>query len=88
MYVVLGASGNTGHVVASNLLARGKKVRAVGRNAAHLQPLTAKGAEAFIADVTDANSLAKAFQQAESVYVMIPPNTEPRPGSSRINSRK
>ncbi len=75
MYVVLGASGNTGHVVASNLLARGKKVRAVGRNAAHLQPLTAKGAEAFIADVTDANSLAKAFQQAESVYVMIPPNT-------------
>ena len=75
MYVVLGASGNTGHVVASNLLARGKKVRAVGRNAAHLQPLTAKGAEAFIADVTDANALAKAFQQAESAYVMIPPNT-------------
>jgi uncharacterized protein YbjT (DUF2867 family) len=75
MYVVLGASGNTGYVVASNLLARGKKVRAVGRNAAHLQPLTAKGAEAFIADVTDANSLAKAFQQAESAYVMIPPNT-------------
>jgi uncharacterized protein YbjT (DUF2867 family) len=75
MYVVLGASGNTGHVVASNLLARGQKVRAVGRNAAHLQPLTAKGAEAFIADVTDANALAKAFQQAESAYVMIPPNT-------------
>lgn len=75
MYVVLGASGNTGHVVASNLLARGKKVRAVGRNAAHLQALTAKGAEAFIADVTDANSLAKAFQLAESAYVMIPPNT-------------
>jgi uncharacterized protein YbjT (DUF2867 family) len=75
MYVVLGASGNTGHVVASNLLARGKKVRAVGRNAAHLQPLTAKGAEAFIADVTDAKALAKAFQQADSAYVMIPPNT-------------
>src|ERR1700747_1982973 len=75
MYVVLGASGNTGHVVASNLLARGQKVRAVGRNAAHLQPLTAKGAEAFIADATEANALAKAFQQADSAYVMIPPNT-------------
>jgi uncharacterized protein YbjT (DUF2867 family) len=75
MYVVLGASGNTGHVVASNLLARGKKVRAVGRNAAHLQALTAKGAEAFIADVTDAKALAKAFQQADSAYIMIPPNT-------------
>jgi len=39
MYVVLGASGNTGHVVAKNLLAQGQKVRVVGRNAAHLQPL-------------------------------------------------
>lgn len=75
MYVVLGASGNTAHVVASNLLARGQKVRVVGRNAAHLQPLTAKGAEAFVADVADANALAKAFQQADSAYVMIPPNT-------------
>jgi len=75
MYVVLGASGNTGHVVATNLLARGQNVRAVGRNAAHLQALAAKGAETFIADVTDANALAKAFHQAESAYVLIPPNT-------------
>jgi uncharacterized protein YbjT (DUF2867 family) len=74
MYVVLGASGNTGHVVANNLLARGQKVRVVGRNAAHLQALTAKGAEPFIADVTDAEALAKAFHQADSAYVMIPPN--------------
>src|SRR6202008_2728490 len=46
-----------------------------GRNAAHLQSLTTKGAEAFVADVTDAGALAKAFDQAESAYVMIPPNT-------------
>jgi len=75
MYVVLGASGNTGHVVANNLLAGGQKVRVVGRNAAHLQPLAAKGAETFIADVTDPGALAKAFDQADSAYVMIPPNT-------------
>ena len=74
MYVVLGASGNTGHVVANNLLARGQKVRVVGRNAAHLQPLAAKGAETFIADATDAQALAQAFQQADGAYVMIPPN--------------
>ena len=74
MYVVLGASGNTGHVVAKTLLARGQKVRAVGRNATHLQPLAAQGAEIFIADVTDASALTKAFQQVESAYVMIPPN--------------
>lgn len=74
MYVVLGASGNTGHVVASNLLTSGQKVRVVGRNAIHLQPLVAKGAEPFIADVTDAAALAKAFHHADSAYVMIPPN--------------
>jgi uncharacterized protein YbjT (DUF2867 family) len=74
MHVVLGASGNTGHVVAKNLLARGQKVRVVGRNAAHLQPLTAHGAEVFIGDVRDASALAKAFHQADSTFVMIPPD--------------
>jgi uncharacterized protein YbjT (DUF2867 family) len=74
MYVVLGASGNTGHVVAQNLLARQQKVRVFGRNAAHLQPHAAQGAEIFIGDVTDASALTKAFQKADSAYVMIPPN--------------
>jgi uncharacterized protein YbjT (DUF2867 family) len=74
MYVVLGASGNTGHIVAKTLLARGQKVRVVGRNATHLQPFAAQGAEVFVADVTDASGLTKAFQQADSAYVMIPPN--------------
>jgi uncharacterized protein YbjT (DUF2867 family) len=74
MYVVLGASGNTGHVVAKNLLARGQKVRVVGRNAARLQALAAQGAEIFIGDVTDTRSLTKACRGTESAYVMIPPN--------------
>jgi uncharacterized protein YbjT (DUF2867 family) len=73
MYVVLGASGNTGRVVAKNLLAHGQKVRAVGRNATHLQPLAAQGAEIFIGDAADASALTKAFHQADSAYVMIPP---------------
>ncbi len=47
MYVILGASGHTGHIAAKNLLARGEKVRVVGRNAARLQPLAAEGAEVF-----------------------------------------
>jgi uncharacterized protein YbjT (DUF2867 family) len=73
MYVILGASGNTGHVVAKRLLEGGKKVRVVGRNAAHLQFLAKEGAETFAADVTDVSALTKAFQGAESAYVMIPP---------------
>jgi len=74
MYVVLGASGNTGHVVAKNLLHAGKRVRVVGRNAAHLQFIAAEGAEVFVADVTDTAALTKAFDQTDSAYVMIPPN--------------
>ena len=74
MHVILGASGNTGHIVAKTLLARGQKVRAVGRNATHLQPLAANGAEIFIADLTDATALTQAFRQADSAYVMIPPD--------------
>ncbi|MGA2353547.1 MAG: NAD(P)H-binding protein [Terriglobales bacterium] len=74
MHVILGASGNTGYVAARKLLSQGQKVRAVGRNAAHLQPLAAEGAEIFIADVTDAGGLTRALQGAESAYVMIPPN--------------
>lgn len=88
MYVVMGASGNTGHVVASNLLTHGEKVRVIGRNLAHLQPLVSKGAEPFIADVTDASALAKAFHGADSAYVMIPPNIsgqDPLGYSSRVS---
>ena len=73
MYVVIGASGNTGHVVAQGLLADGRKVRVVSRNADHVQFLAAKGAETFVADVTDAQALTKAFNQADAAYVLIPP---------------
>ena len=74
MFVVLGATGHTGHVVAKNLLARGQKVRAVGRSAERLQSLAAEGAEIFVADATDAPALAKAFKDADAAYVMLPPN--------------
>ena len=61
MYVVTGASGNSGHIVAEKLLKAGKKVRAIGRSAERLQGLTKLGAEACICDVTDRAALAKAF---------------------------
>jgi uncharacterized protein YbjT (DUF2867 family) len=74
MYVVTGATGNTGKVAAERLLAGGKKVRVVGRSAERLQALAAKGAEPFVADITDTAALTKAFSGAEAVYAMIPPN--------------
>jgi len=74
MYVITGATGNTGSVVAERLLAAGEKVRVVGRDAKRLERFTQKGAEPFVADSTDANALTKAFSGAKAVYAMIPPN--------------
>jgi uncharacterized protein YbjT (DUF2867 family) len=74
MYVIIGASGNTGNAAANKLLEQGKKVRVVGRNADHLAALAAKGAEPFVGNVTDKNHMTKAFAGAKAVYVLIPPD--------------
>lgn len=74
MYVVIGATGNTGNVVAQRLIAEGKKVRAVSRSAEHLQALATKGAEPFVADVTNTSAMATACTASDGVYAMIPPN--------------
>src|SRR5271165_145004 len=74
MYVITGATGNTGSAVAERLLEAGQKVRVVGRDPKRLEKLTGKGAEAFIADATDTGALTKAFTGAKAVYAMIPPN--------------
>jgi uncharacterized protein YbjT (DUF2867 family) len=74
-YVILGATGNTGSIVADTLLLRGKKVRVVGRDAGRLERFVRKGAEAFAADVSDAVALTKAFKGARAAYLMLPPIT-------------
>jgi uncharacterized protein YbjT (DUF2867 family) len=74
MYVVLGATGNTGKIVAETLLAKGEKVRVVGRRKDRLAALVARGAEDFVADQTDSAALTRAFDGARAVYFMVPPN--------------
>lgn len=74
MYVILGATGNTGSVIANKLLDKGKTVRVVGRDSKKLAPFVSRGAEAFVADATDAEALGRAFVGAEAAYVLIPPN--------------
>ncbi len=74
MYVITGATGNTGSVIAEKLLEAGKKVRVVGREAKRLERFTQNGAEPFVADATDPSALTKALSGADAVYAMIPPN--------------
>ena len=73
MYVILGASGNTGSIIADSLLLNGEKVRVMGRDAGRLQRFVRKGAEAFTANVSDAAALTKAFRGARTAYLMLPP---------------
>lgn len=72
-YVILGASGNTGSIVADFLLSKGEKVRVVGRDASRLRRFVEKGAEACTAELSDAVALAKAFSGAGAAYLLLPP---------------
>ena len=74
MYVILGATGNTGSVVANALLGKKKQVRVVGRDNKKLAAFTSRGAEAVTANLTDEKALNRAFTGAEAVYALIPPD--------------
>lgn len=74
MYVVTGATGNTGVVVARTLLSKKQSVRVIGRSAERLKDLVSLGAEAFVCDLSDQAALTKAFTGAHAVYAMIPPH--------------
>lgn len=74
MYVIAGASGNTGRVAAETLLARGKQVRVLGRDTQKLLSLVGKGAEAEKVDLKDTQSLAGALRGARAAYLLVPPN--------------
>jgi uncharacterized protein YbjT (DUF2867 family) len=74
MFVITGATGNIGKVIAETLLKKGRKVRAIARNQEHLKDLEKLGAESFPGSVQDASFLSMAFQGATAVFTMNPPN--------------
>ncbi|MGA8223532.1 MAG: NmrA family NAD(P)-binding protein [Candidatus Acidiferrales bacterium] len=72
MIAITGATGNTGMPAAEALLAKGEKVRAIGRDPKKLEPLVQKGAEASAGNAADAAFLTKAFEGANAVYLVLP----------------
>lgn len=76
MIVIVGATGKTGSVAASELLSAGQRVRVVGRSAERLAPLVAAGAEAHVGDVTDPAAADAALAGASAAYLVVPPNPE------------
>jgi uncharacterized protein YbjT (DUF2867 family) len=72
MIVVTCATGRTGGRVAEVLLAKGEKVRVMGRDAKKLAPLVGQGAEPFVGKVSDVPYLMAAFAGADGVYLVLP----------------
>lgn len=73
-FAIAGVSGNTGKVVAEALLARGKAVRVIVRDAARGAAWKERGAEVAVADLSDAEALGIALQGAEGAYLLVPPS--------------
>ena len=76
MYVITGATGNTGRKIAELLLKAGKPVRVIGRSEDRLKPLLDKGAEAAVGSMEDEEFLIEAFSGPTAVFSMIPPNLQ------------
>jgi uncharacterized protein YbjT (DUF2867 family) len=74
MYAITGVSGHTGRVAAETLLAQGKQVRVVVRDAKKGEPWQARGAEVAVADLADTAALTRAFTGVEGAYVLLPPS--------------
>jgi uncharacterized protein YbjT (DUF2867 family) len=80
MFAITGITGNVGGEVARTLLAAGKSVRAVVRDVRKGAEWAKQGCEVAVADIGDAASLTAAFQGAEGVFLLVPPNFDPTPG--------
>ena len=80
MFTILGITGNVGGGTAQALLAAGKKVRGIVRDKSKAAHLAKQGLELVTGDVSDTDSLVKAMQGSEGVFVMNPPVFAPKPG--------
>lgn len=79
MFVVTGITGNVGGEVARRLLEQRQKVRGVVRDTSKGKEWAERGCEIMAADIGDAAALARAFEDAEGVFLLVPPNFDPSP---------
>ena len=80
MFAVTGITGQVGGVVARVLLAAGLDVRGVVRDPVKGNDWENQGCEVAVAEMHDALALARAFDGADAVFILLPPNFDPAPG--------
>ncbi|ARP81363.1 NmrA family transcriptional regulator [Bordetella genomosp. 8] len=80
MYAITGITGQVGGALARELLASGQPVRAVVRDAGRAASWAAQGCEIAVAQMDDAEALARAFRGTQGVFILLPPAFDPQPG--------
>jgi uncharacterized protein YbjT (DUF2867 family) len=79
-FAITGITGQVGGVVARNLLAAGRAVRAVVRSAEKGNVWAKQGCEVALAEMGDAKALQAAFAGTDGVFILLPPNFAPSKG--------
>jgi NAD(P)H dehydrogenase (quinone) len=80
MYAITGITGNVGSALGRTLLAAGRRVRAVVRDARKGRSWAEKGCEVALAEMEDAAALFVAFKEVDAVFILPPPEFDPAPG--------
>jgi uncharacterized protein YbjT (DUF2867 family) len=87
LFVVAGATGHIGSVVAHDLLAAGHKVRAIVRNADKAKALATQGAELVIGELSDVGLLTRALRGADGAFLLQPPPPHDSPDVRAFQDR-
>ena len=74
MYVISGATGNTGSTVANALIDHGHAVRVIVRSEEKGAAWKAKGADVAVAEITDVDAMTQALEGASGAYFLLPPD--------------
>jgi uncharacterized protein YbjT (DUF2867 family) len=87
LFVVAGATGHIGSVVAHELLAAGHKVRAIVRSADKAKALAALGAELLVGELSDVGFLTQALRGADGAFLLQPPPPHDSPDVRAFQDR-
>jgi uncharacterized protein YbjT (DUF2867 family) len=71
---ITGSLGNISKPLAETLIAQGHDITIISSDPEKTAPIEALGARAAIGTIADAGFLAAAFQGADAIYTMVPPN--------------
>ena len=80
MFAIAGITGKVGAAVARSLLSADQPVRAVVRDRSKGAAWAQLGCDVAVADISDTEALAAAFEGAAGVFALVPPVFDPAPG--------